>query len=44
MIDVADSDPDEEQCPRCYQSVQVKTCKTICLNCGFKVRDCSDLA
>jgi len=34
----------EEQCPRCGGSVEVDTCKDICLNCGFKVRDCSDLA
>lgn len=43
-IDYTDSDPEISQCPRCYQSVEIKTCKSICNNCGFKVRDCSDLA
>ena len=34
----------EEQCPRCYGSVDVKTCKDICPNCGFHIADCSDLS
>lgn len=34
----------EEQCPKCGGSVEVKTCMDKCLNCGFKMWDCSDLA
>ncbi len=45
MIDVTDTDPEVEQCPRCGYSVEIKGCNlSKCLNCGQKVRDCSDLA
>lgn len=34
-----------DQCPRCYQTVEIKSCNTSrCNNCGCKLRDCSDLA
>lgn len=45
MIDATDSDPEVDQCPQCFSSVEIKNgCMSRCLNCGFKVRDCSDLA
>jgi hypothetical protein len=45
MVDYTDPDPEVDQCPQCFGTVEIKNgCKTRCNNCGFYIRDCSDLA
>ena len=41
---MSEDNKEVDQCPQCYGSVEITNgCKTKCKNCGFHVRDCSDL-